>query len=168
VETEQSYVAHSAVLTTTITDRAGGRLRITDFAPRFKRFERILRPAALYRRLEPLAGAPRVRVRIRPRFGYGAETAQARWASNSVRLRRRRTFAAPDHRRAARLTSSRSRVSRCCIRCIFVLGPDEPFAGFARRHLARVPRRDSGYWAEWARYLPRPLRVAGRGAARGG
>src|SRR5271156_4558427 len=33
---EQSYVRNTPILSTTLTDRSGASLRITDFAPRFK------------------------------------------------------------------------------------------------------------------------------------
>ncbi|MDP1751338.1 MAG: glycoside hydrolase family 15 protein, partial [Reyranella sp.] len=83
-ETRQRYLHNSAVLETTI-DGAGGAVRIIDFAPRFRRFGRMFRPPMLVRRLEPAAGRPRVAVRLRPTFDYGARRAMVTAGSNHVR-----------------------------------------------------------------------------------
>ena len=48
------------------------RVRMVDFAPRFRRFGRMFRPPMLVRRLEPVAGRPRVTHRLRPTFDYGS------------------------------------------------------------------------------------------------
>ncbi len=83
-ETRQRYLHNSAVLETTI-DGADGTVRIIDFAPRFRRFGRMFRPPMLVRRMEPVAGRPRVAVRLRPTFDYGARRAQVTAGSNHIR-----------------------------------------------------------------------------------
>ncbi|OFX06469.1 MAG: glucoamylase [Alphaproteobacteria bacterium RIFCSPHIGHO2_12_FULL_66_14] len=83
-ETRQRYLHNSAILETTI-DGAGGTVRIIDFAPRFRRFGRMFRPPMLVRRIEPVTGRPRVAVRLRPTFDYGARRAQVTAGSNHVR-----------------------------------------------------------------------------------
>ncbi|MEI7870674.1 MAG: glycoside hydrolase family 15 protein [Alphaproteobacteria bacterium] len=83
-ETRQRYLHNSAVIETTI-DGADGTVRIVDFAPRFRRFGRMFRPPMLVRRMEPVAGRPRVTVRLRPTFDYGARPAQVTAGSNHVR-----------------------------------------------------------------------------------
>ena len=83
-ETRQRYLHNSAVIETMI-DGAGGTVRIVDFAPRFRRFGRMFRPPTLVRRMEPVAGRPRVTVRLRPTFDYGARPAQVTAGSNHVR-----------------------------------------------------------------------------------
>src|SRR5581483_2378147 len=40
----QQYLDNTAVLVTTLTDAHGATLRITDFVPRFKQYDRIFRP----------------------------------------------------------------------------------------------------------------------------
>src|SRR5258707_264952 len=82
---EQSYLGNTAILTTTLTDKSGAKIRITDFAPRFRQYERIFRPMMLIRRIEPLSGMPRIRVRMRPRFEYGAVTPTVTHGSNHIR-----------------------------------------------------------------------------------
>ncbi|MEO8606167.1 MAG: glycoside hydrolase family 15 protein, partial [bacterium] len=84
-DSRQRYLHNSAVLETMI-DGNGGTVRIVDFAPRFRRFGRMFRPPMLVRRIEPLAGRPRVTIRLRPTFDYGARRAQVTAGSNHVRF----------------------------------------------------------------------------------
>src|SRR5262245_8281863 len=84
-ESRQRYLHNTAILET-IIEGNGGTVRIIDFAPRFRRFGRMFRPPMLVRRLEPLSGRPRVTVRLRPTFDYGARKAQVTSGSNHVRF----------------------------------------------------------------------------------
>jgi GH15 family glucan-1,4-alpha-glucosidase len=84
-ESRQRYLPNTAILETVI-EGTGGTMRIVDFAPRFRRFGRMFRPPMLVRRLEPLAGRPRVTIRIRPTFAYGALKPQLTSGSNHVRF----------------------------------------------------------------------------------
>jgi len=83
-DSRQRYVPNTAILETTI-DGAGGTARIWDFAPRFRRFGRMFRPPMLMRRLEPVAGRPRITLRLRPTFNYGARQSQVTMGSNHIR-----------------------------------------------------------------------------------
>jgi GH15 family glucan-1,4-alpha-glucosidase len=83
-ESHQRYLSNTAILET-IIEGTGGTLRVVDFAPRFRRFGRMFRPPMLVRRLEPVAGRPRVTIRIRPTFHYGALKPQITSGSNHVR-----------------------------------------------------------------------------------
>ena len=83
-DTRQRYLHNSAILETTI-EAASGTVRIVDFAPRFRRFGRMFRPPMLVRRMEPVAGRPRIAIRLRPTFDYGARRAQVTSGSNHVR-----------------------------------------------------------------------------------
>ena len=71
----QRYLHNTAILET-VLDGNSGTVRIVDFAPRFRRFGRMFRPPMLVRRLEPVAGRPRVTIRLRPTFDYGAHKAK--------------------------------------------------------------------------------------------
>src|SRR5262245_63290167 len=82
---EQRYVANTAIVETTLTDAGGATVRIIDFAPRFERFGRIFRPTMLIRRIEPVSGRARIRVRMRPRFSYGLVKPAMINGSNHVR-----------------------------------------------------------------------------------
>ena len=83
-ESRQRYIPNTAILETTI-ECTGGTARILDFAPRFRRFGRMFRPPMLMRRLEPVAGRPRVTLRLRPTFNYGARKSQVTVGSNHIR-----------------------------------------------------------------------------------
>ncbi|MEO0776260.1 MAG: trehalase-like domain-containing protein, partial [Bacteroidota bacterium] len=67
---EQRYLRNTTVLQTTFHCEDGS-YRVTDFAPRFRQYERYFRPLMLIRKVEPLEGTPRIRVRCNPRGNYG-------------------------------------------------------------------------------------------------
>ena len=75
VKSQSAYVRNTAIVVTELEDSRGGRIRITDFAPRFPLYERIFHPPQIVRRIEPLAGLPRVQIRVRPTHAYGRPTA---------------------------------------------------------------------------------------------
>lgn len=81
----QRYLRNTAVLETILTDASGGGIRILDVAPRFRRFGRMYRPPALVRRIEPVSGRPRIRIRVRPSFGYGSDRGGTTIGSNHIR-----------------------------------------------------------------------------------
>ena len=70
---EQAYVPNTAVLRTVLHDSRGGSLEILDFAPRWKQNSRIYRPVSIVRRIAPLSGSPRIRIRLRPLAHWGAQ-----------------------------------------------------------------------------------------------
>jgi GH15 family glucan-1,4-alpha-glucosidase len=65
----QRYLDNTNVLETTF-ESAEGTFRVLDFAPRFQLYDRMFRPTQLVRIVEPLTGAPRIRVRCEPRLGW--------------------------------------------------------------------------------------------------
>src|SRR5262249_10386663 len=80
----QAYVDNTAILKTTL-QAAGGAVEITDFCPRFYIRDRVFRPQMLIRRVVPIDGNPRVKIRVRPRFDYGSRAASVTYGSNHVR-----------------------------------------------------------------------------------
>ena len=84
-EGRQRYLPNTAILET-LLESESGVMRIVDFAPRFRRFGRMFRPPMLVRRLEPVAGRPRITLRMRPTFNYGALKPQLTSGSNHVRF----------------------------------------------------------------------------------
>jgi GH15 family glucan-1,4-alpha-glucosidase len=153
---EQRYDENTAILVTTLTDRAGGRVRITDLIPRFKRFERIFRPRMLVRRIEPLAGTPLVRIKLRPAFDYGAVQPTRTAGSNHLR------FVGPET--TIRLTTDAP------LSCVeqespfaltapvhLILGPDEPVEDGIQHLWSMLHERTREYWVEWTRYLSIPF-----------
>jgi GH15 family glucan-1,4-alpha-glucosidase len=55
VEFSSDYVRNTAVVSTVLTSDKGASVRITDFAPRFREYDRIFRPPQLMRIIEPIA-----------------------------------------------------------------------------------------------------------------
>ncbi|MFB2121147.1 glycoside hydrolase family 15 protein [Parapedobacter sp. 2B3] len=80
---KQYYVENTNVLRTEITT-ADGTYRITDFAPRFRQYERYFKPLMLIRKVEPLSGRPRIRIACEPVGSYGGQTFEKFRGSNHV------------------------------------------------------------------------------------
>jgi hypothetical protein len=95
--TRQRYLPNAAVLETALTDAEGGKARVLDFCPCFRRYGRMFRPPTLARRIEPLAGRPRITVALRPSFEYGTTAPAVRIGCNHMR------FVGPD--RVLRVTT---------------------------------------------------------------
>lgn len=83
LSSQQYYLENTNVLRTEIT-AADGRYRVTDFAPRFAQYDRYYKPLMFIRKLEPLTGAPRVRVACDPVGEYGRKTLSRRRSSNHI------------------------------------------------------------------------------------
>ncbi len=156
VRSEREYLGNSAVSRNTLFDAAGCGLRITDFAPRFRRHDRIFRPPILVRRLEPVGGAPLLRLRIRPLFDYGAAVPQRVPGSNHLRfvavagaLRVTTDLAVAALEREAAFALTRP--------AWLVLGPDESFAAPLDPTCREFLERTLDYWSEWTRYLSVPF-----------
>ena len=84
VRSEQSYLAHTAVLVTRLLDAEGDGIEITDFCPRYMHFGRAFRPTTIVRMVRPFGKAPRVRIVLRPHFAYGGQEPQFSRGSNHV------------------------------------------------------------------------------------
>ncbi|RYG06194.1 MAG: glycoside hydrolase family 15 protein, partial [Chitinophagaceae bacterium] len=81
--TKQYYVENTNVLRTEITAEDGS-YRVTDFAPRFKENDRYFKPLMLIRKIEPLQGNPRVKVKCKPVYDYGKCQMKATMGSNHI------------------------------------------------------------------------------------
>lgn len=68
----QFYAENTNVLRMEITCK-NGKYRITDFAPRFRQFDHYYKPLMLIRKIEPLDGVPRIKVKCNPVCNYGRE-----------------------------------------------------------------------------------------------
>jgi hypothetical protein len=82
---EQDYVGNTAILSTRLYSENGSAIEVIDFCPRFERRGRMFRPQTLVRRVRTLAGTPRIRVRLRPGFGYGTQMPTITHGSNHIR-----------------------------------------------------------------------------------
>jgi GH15 family glucan-1,4-alpha-glucosidase len=153
---EQRYLPNTAVLETVLTDASGGRARVTDFCPRFRRYGRMFRPPMLVRRIEPLGGRPRVTVALRPNFDYGASPPGYSTGSNHMR------FVGPD--RVLRVTTDMP-LSYLRYEADFTLdrpinlfiGPDEPVPEALELLARQFFEETVGYWRDWVRDLNVPF-----------
>ncbi|MBZ0325208.1 MAG: DUF5911 domain-containing protein [Alphaproteobacteria bacterium] len=153
---EQTYVRNTAILLTTLYDRRGSAVEITDFAPRFTQFDRVHRPDTIIRHIRPLRGNPQIRIRLRPAFGYGAGRPDVTRGSNHIRY-------LLSHM-AVRLTTN-APISYILDETSFILeeditlflGPDESLTKPIRETGRDFYERTHDYWREWTRYLAIPF-----------
>ncbi len=156
IRSEQRYDGNTAIVVTTLEDDAGNAVEIRDFAPRFVNFRRMFRPTTLVRRVRPLRGAPRIRVVVRPRTGYGSGRPEMTRGSNHLR------FVMPDL--TLRLTTD-APIAYVAESVPFVLerplhlvlGPDESLSGPLEATARDFYDRTHEYWTEWSRTLSIPF-----------
>jgi len=154
-ETSHSYVPNTAILKTVLHGRAGS-IEVTDFSPRFKWRERSFRPQMLVRRIKPVSGSPRIKIRIRPRYHYGTLRPTLTFGSNHIRYcgdgqtLRLTTDAPIDY-----LMSEASFLLDDEINLI--LGPDETLADGVEQTGRTFEERTSAYWKSWSHRLALPF-----------
>lgn len=156
VSTQQAYVRNTPVLTTRHTDAAGNAIDVIDFCPRFVRHNRPFRPVAFVRIVRPVAGSPRIRVRLRPARSWGSADAERTRGSNHVRyilddLTLRLTTTAPIG------WIEDERLFRVERPLHFFLGPDETFEGDVEATVEMMLDRTVGDWRQWVRGLATPV-----------
>ena len=148
VSTEQQYLRNTPVLVTRHADAAGNAIEVIDFCPRFERLGRMYRPTAFVRIVRPVAGSPRVTVRLRPTCGWGGGCDRRVGGSNHIRyatdaMTLRLTTTAPVgmvlEERAFRVEQPLH----------FFLGPDESFTGDVSATLDDMLAQTSRDWQEW-------------------
>ncbi len=152
VDYESNYERNTAIVTTVLTNSQGASVKITDFAPRFQNFGRMFRPPQLIRIIEPVAGLPRITIRVRPTTDYGKPVDDRSLGSNHI------TYRGKDL--ALRLTTDGplSYIERedsfLLTKPIYmVLGPDELFAEDIAATCREFAERTRDYWIEWVRRL---------------
>lgn len=152
VDFASDYERNTAIVSTVLTDGQGARIKITDFAPRFQNFGRMFRPPQLVRIIEPVAGLPRITIRVRPTSDYGRPIEDRSLGSNHITYRGkdltlRLTTDGPlayiDREDSFLLTKP----------IYMVLGPDESFAEDIATTCREFADRTRDYWLEWVRRL---------------
>lgn len=149
------YERNSAVIRTVMSDDRGNKVRITDFAPRFKMYGRNFRPAQLMRIVEPISGVPRITLRVRPTFDYG-QPAVGTAGSNHIR------YAGSTD--AIRLTTDaplsyvlEETPFALMNRIVMIFGPDESFGDAPDATACDFLERTTAYWRDWVRALAVPF-----------
>ncbi len=152
----QAYRRNTPILETLITDASGATVEIIDFCPRYRQFGRLYRPLAFIRLVRPVAGMPRVRIRLRPTVDYGAAPASVTMGSNHIRYVGGET--------TLRLTTdgpishvADERLFRLEEPIALFLGPDEGFPDDITTTTLRMLRETTDYWQRWVRTLSVPL-----------
>jgi GH15 family glucan-1,4-alpha-glucosidase len=155
-EAQQEYLDNTAILVTRLYDRHGGAVEIQDFAPRFRQYGRMFRPMMLVRRIRPLAGNPRVVLRVRPAHAYGRHQPEVTFGSHHIR------YVAPEL--ALRLTTDASVTAIARETPFFledavtlILGPDETVTESTAEVGRHFMEQTAAYWREWVRYLSIPF-----------
>lgn len=152
----QRYRRNSAIVETFLRGRDGSLIQVIDFAPRFKQYGRMFRPAMLMRQVVPLFGTPRIRVRVRPTYDHGRGRPQSTSGSNHVRypmpdLTLRLTTDAP-------VTYVADEIPFILEQPLtFILGGDESLTGPVAETFRDFFERTDEYWREWTRYLALPF-----------
>ena len=152
---EQEYLGNTAILATRLYSENGSAIEVTDFCPRFERRGRMFRPQTLVRRVRTLAGTPRICVRLRPGFGYGAQQPAITHGSNHIR------YVSAD--RVLRLTTD-APVSYLLSEtpfllensASFVLGADEGLTDGVEQTAREFQEETDLHWRQWTRRLALP------------
>jgi len=152
VNYSSDYERNTAVVSTILTDHQNASVKVTDFAPRFRRYDRIFRPPQLVRIIEPIAGLPRITIRLRPTSDYGRPITDRSLGSNHI------SFRSKDQ--VIRLTTDGplSYIEREAAFVLtrpihMVLGPDEPLTADIATTCREFADRTRDYWMEWVRRL---------------
>lgn len=153
---EQSYTRNTAIIRTVVTTESGAMFSITDFVPRFRQYGRVYRPPMIVRRIEPIQGLCRVRVRLRPRMGNGLYRPTLVPGSNHIRYvteagsLRLTTDTAPSYV-ASEAAFALTRPAT------FILHADESLPDSIPRIAREFHDQTRDYWLEWVRNLNVPF-----------
>lgn len=153
---EQFYQPNTAVLCTRLYDAEGRGIEIVDFAPRFLSRGRYFRPLTIVRRVRPLGGAARIRVRLRPRFDWGRQVPGITRGSYHVR------YVGPSQ--TLRLTTD-APLSYVLDETMFlldrpidfILGPDETLTTGIVETARDFEQETIKYWRNWSGRLAIPF-----------
>lgn len=154
-DVEQFYEPNTAVLKTRLHGPSGS-IEIADCMPRFQWRGRMFRPQSIVRRVAPIAGRPRLKIQLRPRFEYGAEPPKITHGSNHIRyigpnFSLRLTTDAPIDYVLSETTFNLDKP------VAFILGPDETLSGGLAETARHFEEQTIAYWRSWSRRLALPL-----------
>ncbi|WP_458758466.1 glycoside hydrolase family 15 protein [Afipia sp. TerB] len=149
---ESDYERNTAMVSTVLSDGRGNAVRITDFAPRFRQYGRMFRPPQLFRIIEPVAGLPRITIRVRPTHSYGKPATRYSVGSNHIRYYEdqsviRVTTDAP----LALIENETPFVLTRKVHMVF--GSDEAFPGDLAATAHAFAEQTRHYWSDWVRRL---------------
>ncbi len=152
---DQHYIRNTPIVVTRQSDGNGNAIETYDFCPRHRHKGRMYRPVGFARIVRPVAGSPRVRVRLRPTTSWGAERVPVSYGSNHIRfvlsyMAMRISTNAPIGLIAQ---ESWFRLERDMH---FFMGPDESFSDALRPAIERMLDDTILEWQLWVRGLAIP------------
>ena len=152
----QHYEANSAILVTSLADKNGNAIEITDFAPRFELHGRMFSPSMLVRIIRCTAGRPRIAIRVRPAACYGERRAKPHAGAHHV------SYAGATQ--SMRLTTDASISAIVDERTFFLhdavtllMGPDETVDGSPAEIGRAFHENTRRFWQRWVRNLAVPF-----------
>lgn len=149
---DAAYLRNSPVLQTILTDENGAQVRVTDFAPRYKNFDRVSRPPQIIRIIEPISGMPQVRIRIRPCNDHGQLIEKRVAGSNHITYwGKENTVRVTTDAPLSFIESETPFVLNKPLHLI--IGPDEPVSGELGPTCTEFLTRTLHYWSGWVRGL---------------
>src|SRR5215469_15555704 len=151
VEYTSEYLRNTAIVSTILTDSRGARVRITDFAPRFRHSERLFRAPQLFRIIEPIEGLPRITIRVRPTQNYGEPIGRRAASSNHIRYQGSEVVRLTTDAPLSMIERESPFVLNRPLHLVF--GPDEPFTGDLQTTTREFCDRTRDYWTAWVRGL---------------
>ena len=150
------YVHNTAIVETELEDIHGGRVRITDFAPRFWRYERMFHPPQLVRRIVPLAGLPRIAIRVRPTEDYGRAISDWTVGSNHIRYHSGGTVMRLSTDAPLSYITQETTFTLARPLTLF-FGSDEPFRSALEGTGQEFEEYTRRFWLDWVRSLAIPF-----------
>lgn len=153
---EQTYVENTAILSTTLTDDAGGAVRIIDYAPRYVQYGRSYHPIMTIRHIVPVADAPALRIRLRPAVDYGSRRPIVKHGSNHIRFESG-SFALRLTTNAPLSALLEERVFVLQKPVTMILGPDETIPESPEKINREMYGETRAYWQGWTRTLSIPF-----------
>ena len=152
VEKRQRYVRNTAIVETVLADAQGNRVRIVDFCPRFRARGRTYRPMTIVRLVEPLAGRPVVRVRLRPCANHGTETPRVTRGSHNIAYHSgTASFRVTTNASLSAVADESSFVVDSPV--AFILGVDQTIEESPQTLALSLLEDTREYWQDWVRGL---------------
>ena len=149
-KSKQYYIKNTNVLCTEI-DCEDGSFKVTDFAPRFENYDRHYRPLMLVRKIEPIKGAPSIKVVCEPRGEYGEMIPELMIGSNHLRF----TGLSQQMRLSTNLSLQyllKSRYFKLDEPYYLILTYGAPLEGPIQETANDFLARTTAYWQDWVRH----------------
>ncbi|NIJ16914.1 GH15 family glucan-1,4-alpha-glucosidase [Sphingobium vermicomposti] len=152
---EQHYIRNTPILVTRQTDDQGNAIELYDFCPRYQHLGRMYRPVAFARVVRPVAGSPRIRIRLRPSTSWHSEHVPISYGSNHIRIVLSYMAMRMSTNAPIGLIAQESWF-RLEHDMHFFLGPDESFSDALRPAVERMLEDTIREWQIWVRGLAIP------------